>query len=153
MVSSKIIIIKKKAEKAKKALLQNLINVWLKKSPYPTHGGSANSRFIINIGKCTPVKLTVRAVCSTWRKESLQHRVFDGKLSSILHLWTEPAGTAAPRYSQADGGTKLEVAAGAGMLKGRWLLNNISASSNLLSAVKVSGSGSCGLLKTAAGLM
>lgn len=67
--------------------------------------------------------------------------------------WTEPAGTAAPRYSQADGGTKPEVAAGTGMLQGRWLLNNISASRNLLSAVKVSGSGSCGLLKTAAGLM
>lgn len=142
---------KKKAEKAE-TFLQNLVNVWLKKSPYPAHGGSANSIFIINMGKCTPVKLTVRAVCSTWRKEFLQHRVFDGKLSSILHLWTEPAGTAAPRNSQADGGTKMEVAAGAGMLQGRWLLNNISASSNL-SAVKVSGSGSCGLLKTAAGLM
>lgn len=57
-----------------------------------------------------------------------------------------------PWYSQADGGAELGVAAGAGMLQGSWLLNNTSASSNFLSAVKVSGSWSRGLLKTAAGL-
>lgn len=68
-------------------------------------------------------------------------------------LWTEPAGVPTPWYSRADGDAELGMAAGAGMLQGRWLLNNTSASSNFLSAVKVSGSWSCGLLKTAAGLM
>lgn len=52
----------------------------------------------------------------------------------------------------AAGGTEPGVAARAGMLHGRWLHVNISASSNFLSAVKISGSWNFDLLKTAAGL-
>lgn len=63
---------------------------------------------------------------------------------------TEP--TACLWGGWAAGGTEPEVAAGAGMLQGRWLHVNTSASSNFLSAVKISGSWNFGLLKMAAAL-
>lgn len=36
--------------------------------------------------------------------------------------WTKPAGVPTPQYSWADGGAELGMAAGTGMLQGRWLL-------------------------------
>lgn len=64
----------------------------------------------------------------------------------------EPAGVHAPSYRETDGGDELGMASSADGVWERWLVNNTAALSNLLSAVKVSGSWTCGFLKIAAGL-
>lgn len=58
----------------------------------------------------------------------------------------------APSYREMDGGDELEMVSSADGVQERWLVNNTAAPSNFLSAVKVSGSWTCGSLKIAAGL-
>lgn len=146
---------KKHAEKAKNAFLQNLVNLWLKKSPYPNPWRICQQHL--------HYKQRLVHACQTHSQGCLRRAGLGGRSpcstgclmrnsAACWPWWTEAAGVPAPRYSWTDGVAELGMAAGAGMLQGRWLLNNTSASSNFLSAVKVSGSWSCGLLKTAAGL-
>lgn len=58
----------------------------------------------------------------------------------------------APSYGETDGGDELGMASSADGVPERWLVNNTAAPSKFLSAVKVSGSRTCGFLKIAAGL-
>lgn len=66
--------------------------------------------------------------------------------------WSGPAGVHAPSYRETDGGEEPGMASSADGVPGRWLVNNIAAPSNFLSAVNVSGSWTCGFLKIAVGL-
>lgn len=82
----------------------------------------------------------------------MQHGVFDEELGSELNLVAGPAGAHAPWYRETDGGDEPRMASSADGVWERWLVNNTAAPSNFLSAVKVSGSWTCGFLKIAAGL-